>query len=79
MLERSAIAPTRAQAAKVQTITAPDGRSNKADSATVEDLWRFQLHLVDEGASPITLRATITGLRFFFDVTLGRGELMAKM
>ena len=49
------------------------------DTATVEDLRRFQLHLVDHGASPITLNATITGLKFFFDVTLDRGELMAKM
>ena len=49
------------------------------DTATVEDLRRFQLHLVDRGTSPITLNATITGLKFFFDVTLGRGELMAKM
>ena len=49
------------------------------DSATVEDLRRFQLRLVDTGTSPITLNATLCGLRFFFDVTLGRGELMAKM
>jgi site-specific recombinase XerD len=49
------------------------------DTATVEDLRRFQLHLVDCGTSPITLNATITGLKFFFEVTLDRGELMAKM
>src|SRR6185295_13084500 len=49
------------------------------DTATVEDLRRFQLHLVDRGTSPITLNATITGLKFFFDVTLGRIELMSKM
>lgn len=49
------------------------------DTATVEDLRRFQLHLVDRGVSPITLNATITGLKFFFDITLDRGELMARM
>jgi integrase/recombinase XerD len=49
------------------------------DTATVEDLRNFQLHLVDCGTSPITLNATITGLKFFFDVTLDRAELMAKM
>jgi len=49
------------------------------DTATVEDLRNFQLHLVDTGTSPITLNATLTGLKFFFDVTLGRIELMAKM
>jgi site-specific recombinase XerD len=49
------------------------------DTATVEDLRRFQLHLVDGGTSPISLNATITGLKFFFEVTLDQGELMAKM
>lgn len=49
------------------------------DTATVEDLRRFQLYLVDHGASPITINATITGLKFFFDITLGRSELMARM
>ena len=53
------------------------GRS--PDTATAEDLRRFQLHLVDQGTSPITLNATITGLKFFFHVTLSRGELMSKM
>ena len=40
------------------------------DTASAEDLRRFQMHLVDQGASPITLNATISGLKFFFDVTL---------
>jgi site-specific recombinase XerD len=49
------------------------------DTATIEDLRRFQLDMVDRGTSPITLNATITGLKFFFDVTLDRAALMAKM
>jgi len=49
------------------------------NTASVEDLRRFQLHLADQGASPITLNATLTGLKFFFGVTLDRRELMAKM
>ncbi len=53
------------------------GRS--PDTATDEDLRCFQLHLVDQGASPITLNATIVGLNFLFEVSLGRPELMAKM
>ena len=53
------------------------GRS--PDTARAEDLRRFQLHLVDQGTSPITLNATITGLRFFFEVTLERADLMARM
>jgi site-specific recombinase XerD len=55
------------------------GRSPDTDTATDEDLRRYQLHCVDRGVSPITLNATITGLRFFFEVTLKRPELMAKM
>src|ERR1700704_4694787 len=48
-------------------------------TATDEDLRRYQLHCVDRGVSPITLNATITGLKFFFEVTLKRPELMSKM
>jgi len=46
------------------------------DTATVEDLRNFQLHLVDCGTSPITLNATITGLKFVFDITLDRSEFL---
>jgi site-specific recombinase XerD len=53
------------------------GRS--PDTAAVEDLRGYQLYLVDHGTSPVSLNAAITGLKFFFDVTLDRGELMAKM
>ncbi len=49
------------------------------ETATTEELRNFQLHLVDQGVSPITLNATITGLKFFFEVTVGHGEVMAKM
>ena len=49
------------------------------DAASAEDLRRFQLHMVDAGMSPITLNATITGLTFFFDVTLGRPDVMSRM
>ena len=53
------------------------GRS--PSTATAEDLRLYQLHLVDSGTSPITLNATITGLKFLFDVTLGHGDVLAKM
>ncbi len=53
------------------------GRS--PDTATDEDLRRYQLHCVDRGVSPMALNAMITGLRFFFEVTLKRPELMSKM
>ena len=53
------------------------GRS--PDTATAEDLRRYQLRLVDTGISSISLNATITSLRFFFQNTLDRGDAMAKM
>ncbi|MGF6598390.1 site-specific recombinase XerD [Paraburkholderia sp. GAS448] len=53
------------------------GRS--PDTATVEDLRDYQLHLVDHGTSPVSLNAAISGLKFFFEVTLGQPQLMARM
>jgi site-specific recombinase XerD len=49
------------------------------DTATAEDLRRFQLHLVEDGTSSITINATLTGLRFFFDQTLDKPELLKKI
>jgi site-specific recombinase XerD len=49
------------------------------DTATVEDLRRYQLHLVDHGTSPVSLNAAITGLKFFFEITLHEPDLMARM
>ncbi len=49
------------------------------DSATVEELRRYQLYLVDQGISPVSLNATLTGLKFFFDITVGDTERMARM
>jgi site-specific recombinase XerD len=46
------------------------GRS--PDTANSEDLRRFQLHLASSGVSAPTQNATVTALRFFFAVTLGR-------
>ncbi|TXI23477.1 MAG: integrase [Nitrosomonas sp.] len=53
------------------------GRS--PDTASIEDLRNYQLHLVDSGTSPASLNAAICGLKFFFGVTLDRPEVMAKM
>ena len=53
------------------------GRS--PDTAGAEDLRRYQLHMVEQGTSSTTLNATITGLKFFFEVTLDRPEAMKKM
>ena len=48
------------------------------DTATAEELRRFQLHLVELGVSSITLNATITDLRFFFEVTLSSRDALAN-
>ena len=53
------------------------GRS--PDTASVEDLRSYQLHLVDHGISPISLNATLTGLKFLFETTLDHPELLTKM
>jgi integrase len=44
------------------------------DTATAEELRAFQLHLTKTGATPPTINATVTALRFFFKVTLDRPE-----
>ena len=49
------------------------------DTASAEDLRRYQLYMVDRGASPISINTAIIGLKFFFNITLGRPEMMAKM
>lgn len=49
------------------------------DTATAEDLRAFQLHMVETGTSGVTINVTITGLKFFFDYTLDKPEVMKKM
>jgi site-specific recombinase XerD len=53
------------------------GRS--PDTASSEDLRRYQLYLVDHGISSISLNAAITGLKFLFETTLDHPELLTKM
>jgi len=48
-------------------------------AASAEDLRRYQLHLVEQGISSGSLNATITGLRFLFEITLERPGAMTKM
>ncbi len=61
----------------VKNFTRFFGRS--PDQASAEDLRRFQLHMVEQGVSSTTLNATITGLKFFFGVTLDRPAALKKM
>ena len=48
-------------------------------SASAEDLRQFQLHMAANGVSNKTINATITGLRFFFEVTLEDHQILRKM
>ncbi len=49
------------------------------DHANAEDLRKFQLFMVECGVSTQTINATISGLRFFFEVTLDKPMIMRKM
>ena len=53
------------------------GRS--PDLASPEDLRTFQLQQVEQGVSSTTINATLTGLTFFFDVTLERPLALKRM
>jgi site-specific recombinase XerD len=46
------------------------------DTATFEDVRRYQLHLAASGAGVPTLNQSVATLRFFFRVTLGRGDIV---
>jgi site-specific recombinase XerD len=49
------------------------GRS--PDTATAEDVRRFQVHLTQDGARPPKLNSATSAIRFFFGTTLDRPEL----
>ena len=61
----------------VKDFTAFFGRS--PDQATSEDLRRFQVHMRSQGASATTMNAAVSALRFFFSVTLRRGDASVGM
>src|SRR5215475_5985765 len=49
------------------------------DQASAEDLRRYQLHLAASGVAVPSQNATVTALRFFFTMTLGRSEVTDRM
>ena len=67
----------RGYLAAVKNFTAFLGRS--PDQATAEDLRRFQVHMRSQGASATTMNAAVSALRFFFGVTLDRGDASVGM
>ena len=61
---------------RVKNFAAYLGRS--PDTANFEDLRRYQLHLAASGAGVPTLNQTLSTLRFFFKVTLGRPDIVER-
>ena len=59
---------------RVKNFAAFLGRS--LDTASFEDVRRYQLHLAASGAGVPTLNQSVATLRFFFRVTLGRGDIV---
>jgi len=53
--------------------------SRSPDLASPEDLRAFQLRLVEQGVSSTTINATITGLKFFFGVSLEHPSALKRM
>jgi integrase/recombinase XerD len=49
------------------------------DTATAEDVRRFQLHQRQTGVRPPTINGSVVALRFFFAVTLGRATVARQL
>ena len=61
----------------VRAFAAFIGRS--PDTATAEDLRRFQLHQTHSGMQPPSVNSAVSALRFFFTVTLDRPDLARRL
>ena len=61
----------------VRAFAAFIGRS--PDTATAEDLRRFQLHQTQTGMQPPSINSAVSALRFFFTVTLDRPDLARRL
>ena len=59
---------------RIKNFAAFLGRS--PDTASLEDVRRYQLHLATSGVGVPTINQTVSTLRFFFKVTLGRREIV---
>ena len=53
------------------------GRS--PDTATGDDIRRFQFAQVEQGAQPPKMNTQASALRFFFTITLGRADLAHQL
>jgi hypothetical protein len=48
------------------------------DTATAEDIRRFQVYQAESGVQPPTSNCSVSALRFFFTVTLDRPDLSRR-
>jgi integrase/recombinase XerD len=48
------------------------------DTATPEDIRRYQVHQSESGVQPQSINCSVSALRFFFTVTLDRPELSRR-
>jgi site-specific recombinase XerD len=53
------------------------GRS--PDTATGDDVRRYQVHQHENGAQPPTINSSVSALRFFFTITLDRPDLSRRL
>jgi integrase/recombinase XerD len=60
----------------VRSFAAFLGRS--PDTATAEDIRRFQVYQVESGVQPPTINCSVSALRFLFTVTLDRPDLSRR-
>ena len=49
------------------------------DTATPEDIRRFQVYQAESGVPPPTINCSVSALRFFFTVTLDRPDLSRRL
>jgi integrase/recombinase XerD len=61
----------------VRSFAAFLGRS--PDTATAEDVRRFQIHPAETGVQPPTVNGSVSALRFLFTVTLDRPDLSRRL
>ena len=61
----------------VRSFAAVLGRS--PDTATAEDVRRFQIHQAETGVQPPTVNGSVSALRFLFTVTLDRPDLSRRL
>src|SRR5260221_3663303 len=53
--------------------------SRSPETATAEDIRRFQVHQAESGVQPPTINGSVSVLRLFFTVTLDRSDLFLRL